>query len=152
MPGKKNRISFRPLELSDAPYIGKWLADTLGQSAGWQRQFLRLLLEEWHATEKLARQMSWMAISGDQRLFFLEIAGEDQVFLTAPHGILENRPTALAAWRRAIVHLRSLPGLPGIRVTLDHTRDVEGECLLELGFTELAANGFPGQRTFLLLW
>ncbi len=153
MPGpRKNRIHFRPLELPDAAYISRWLADSLGQSAEWERQFLRLLQDEWHKTGKLARQLSWMAMSGKHRLFFLEIAGEDEVFLTAPRGILENRITALAAWRQALVHLRGLGTLPSIRVTLDSVRDIECKCLLQLGFTELSTNGSPGHRTFYLAW
>ena len=150
---KKNRIFFRPLELSDATHISKWLADHLRQSAEWERHFHHLLLQEWQKTEKLSRQLGWMAMSGNQRLFFLEIAGENDIFLTAPRGILENRITALAAWRMAIVHIRSLDILSGIRVTLAPTRDTECECLLELGFIELAPNGgSTGQRNFLLSW
>ncbi|HEY4108682.1 hypothetical protein [Puia sp.] len=153
MPGfKKNRIRFRLLELSDATYICRWLAATLHQSPEWESHFLRLLLEEWHNNEKLTRQTSWMALAGEQRLFFLEIAAEDEVFLTAPPGILDNRLTALAVWQLAIAHLRSLRTLPGLHVTLEATRDIECECLLQLGFIELAANGFHNQRVFKLIW
>jgi len=151
MPGfRKSRIRFRPVELADAIYICRWLAEALHQPPGWEHHFLHLLLEEWDNTEKLARQTSWMAMHGDQRLFFLEIAGEDEIFLTAPKGILDNRSTALAAWQRAITHLRGLGALTSLRVTLDRTRDVECGCLLELGFTEITTNGFHNQRTFLL--
>ena len=151
MPGfKPNRIRFRPSERSDAAHIGKWLAGTLRQSPEWERQFVKLLLEEWAQTAKLLRDTSWMAMYGKQRLFFLEIAAEDQVFLTAPGGLLDNPVIALAAWRRAVLHLRNLGTLPGIRVTIDRSREVECECLLELGFIELPPNGNPNQRVFAL--
>ena len=151
MPGsKKPRIRFRLVELSDATYICRWLAEALGQTPEWEHQFLKLLLEEWHNTQKLTRQTSWMAISGTQRLFFLEIAGDDEIFLTAPKGILESRETALAAWQRAIAFLRSRNTFQSLRASLDRNRDVECQCLLALGFTEIAANGFHNQRSFLL--
>src|SRR5579872_2270596 len=141
MPGsKKHRIYFRPLQLSDAIYISKWLADALQQPPGWEVQLRKLLQEEWKRTDKLSHQNSWMAMSGNEPLFFLEIAGEEEVFLTAPRGILDSRPTALATWRRVIVHLRGLRvnghGLRTIRVTLEKNRDIECQCLLQLGFTE----------------
>jgi len=151
MPGfKKPRIRFRLVELSDAAYISRWLAESLRQSPEWECQFLNLLLEEWHDTEKLARQTSWMAMAGTQRLFFLEIAGQEEIFLTAPKGILDHRETALAAWQRSIAHLRSLGSLTSLRVSIDRTRHTECECLLDLGFTEITANGFHNQRSFLL--
>ena len=151
MPGpKKPRIRFRLVELSDAAYISRWLAESLKQSPEWEQQFLTLLLEEWHKNEKLSRHTSWMAMAGTQRLFFLEIAGQDEIFLTAPKDILDNRETALAAWQRSIAHLRTLGTLTSLRVSIDRTRQTECECLLELGFTEIAANGFHNQRSFLL--
>lgn len=151
MPGrKKPRIRFRFLELSDAAYISRWLAESLKQSPEWERHFLNLLLEEWQNTEKLTRQTSWMALSGTQRLFFLELAGQDEVFLTAPKGILDHRETALAAWQRSITHLRGLGTLTSLRISIDRTRHTECECLLELGFTEITSNGFHNQRSFLL--
>jgi len=151
MPGsRKPRIHFRLVELSDAAYISRWLAESLQQSPKWEQQFLNLLLQEWHDSEKLTRQTSWMALTGTQRLFFLEIAGHDEIFLTAPKGILDHRETALAAWQRSIAHLRSLGTLTSLRVSIDRTRHVECECLLELGFTEITANGFHNQRSFLL--
>lgn len=147
---RKNRIRFRPLEFSDALFICRWVADMLGQSTQWERRFLHLLLEEWQKTEKLTRRTSWMAVSGDHRLFFLELSGEDQIFLTAPKAILENRITALAAWRLSLKHLRRLGTLPRIRVTLDRSRETECRCLLDLGFTEITANGNP--RIFQYRW
>ena len=151
MPGfRKSRIRFRPVQLTDAAYLCRWLAEALHQPPGWQYHFLHLLLEEWRNTEKLTRQSSWMAMHGDQRLFFLEIAGEDEIFLTAPKGVLDNRATALAAWQRAITHLRGLGTLTSLRATLDRTRDIECSCLLELGFTEITTNGFHNQRSFIL--
>jgi len=151
MPGpKKPRIRFRLVELSDAAFISRWLAESLQQSPEWEHHFLNLLLEEWHNSEKLARQTSWMALAGTQRLFFLEIAGLDEIFLTAPKGLLDHRDTALAAWQRSITHLRALGTLTSLRVSIDRTRHTECECLLELGFTEITANGFHNQRSFLL--
>ncbi|GGB19308.1 hypothetical protein [Puia dinghuensis] len=162
MPGfKKHRIYFRPLQLSDAIYISQWLADALRQPPGWERRLRRLLKEEWQKTDKLSRQMSWMCMSGNDPLFFLEIAGADEVFLTAPRGVLNNRPAALAAWRRVIVHLRSLRvngrrTLSGIHVKLENSRHIECECLLQLGFTEIphseAPNGTLNHRSFQLTW
>lgn len=151
MPGsRKPRIRFRLLELSDAAYISRWLAESLRQSPEWELQFLNLLLEEWRNTEKLTRQTSWMALAGAQRLFFLELAGQEDVFLTAPKGILDHRESALSAWQRSIAHLRSLGALTRLRVAIDRTRHTECECLLALGFTEITANGFHNQRSFLL--
>jgi hypothetical protein len=151
MPGyRKPRIRFRPAELSDAAFISRWLADSLSQSAEWECHFGNLLLEEWRKNEKLTRQTSWMAMAGDQRLFFLEIAGEDEIYLTAPRGILDNPDAALAAWTRTIAHLRSLGSLNSLRVSIDRTRHTECDCLLRLGFTEITANGFHNQRSFLL--
>jgi hypothetical protein len=147
---RKNRIYFRPSELSDALFISRWLADWLKQSPAWERQFLHLLLDEWQKTDKLTRQTSWMAMYKDQRLFFVEIAAHDEVFLIAPKGILDSRTTALAAWQRTITHIRNLGTLPGIRVTLDKTRDIESQCLLDLGFIETTING--AQRSFELRW
>ena len=147
---RKNRIRFRPLELSDAVFISRWLTDTLRQSPQWERQFLRLLLDEWHKTINLTRETSWMAIHKDQRLFFLELVAEDEVFLTGPRGIFDHHVTAYTAWKHVVTHLRSLGTLPGIRVTLDKTRYIECECLLDLGFTETTING--AQRTFQLHW
>lgn len=151
MPGfKKTRVRFRPVELSDAAFISRWLADSLNQSPEWERHFLHLLLEEWRKTERLARQTSWMAMAGPERLFFLEIAGEEEIFLTAPRGLLNHRQTALAAWHRSVNHLRRLGTFNSLRVHIDGSRQVECECLLELGFTEITSNGFHNQRSFIL--
>jgi len=159
MPGfKKNRIHFRQLAPSDSAYIARWLTVTLHQSPHWERHFLKLLLEEWENMGKLSRENSWMAMYGADRLFFLEITTGDEVFLTAPRGLLNNRIIALAAWRRVIIHLRNLGTLPRLRVTLDKSREVECDCLLELGFIETppteaeAPNGSQNHRIFVLSW
>lgn len=137
---KKSRIRFRQLQLSDAAYVARWLTETLHQSSYWERHFAKLLLEEWEHTAKLSRDTSWMAMYGTQRLFFLEITTGDEVYLTAPRGLLNNRIIALAAWRRVIIHLRNLGTLPRLRVALDKGREVECDCLLELGFTEITSD------------
>jgi hypothetical protein len=149
-PPRKQYIRFRPVQLSDAAYISKWLAEALYKSPEWERYFLRTLIDEWYRTDKLSRPTSWMATLGNRRLFFLEIVEEDHVFLTAPRTLHSNHTQALNAWQHIITYLRRLAAVPRIRVTLDLTREVECACLFQLGFTEISTNGTT--RTFLLIW
>ncbi|HEY4108681.1 hypothetical protein [Puia sp.] len=140
-------ITFRPVVLADADCIARWTADPrLPPSQGiWLAKHQLILF--WAATGRPTFGTDWMALRGDEPLFYLEIEEED-VFLRAPTGALADLSTALEYWLSTIDHLHTLHTQPRMRVTLDTSRELECQLLLENQFEELPPTLNPNERRF----
>ena len=77
--------------------------------------------------------MSWMAVAGKQRLFLLEILISNEVFITAPPGLLNDYRSALFIWRRIIGHLQKLLPRQTVVINLHFSCVSEARTLEKLG-------------------
>ena len=83
-------LLFRPPETADLVHISKWISKATGQNAIWQQQFHELVLWEWRQFGLLASQFAWMGITGRRRLFFLELAGPNDLYITVSPKLLKK--------------------------------------------------------------
>jgi hypothetical protein len=113
-----SRFFFRPPQPADLFYVARWVASFAGRSEEWQHNFYKLLLEEFKVTADVKQQMSWMAIAGDQRLFFLEMSSEGYVYITAPAKFFNDPRLALAVWQKIVIHLHRQGAIFPIKVIL----------------------------------
>ena len=111
-------LIFRSPEITDLVHISKWISKTTGQNAIWQQRFHELVLWEWRQFGLLASQFAWMGIAGRRRLFFLELAGPTDLYITVSPTLLK-KPLLIILYLHDIArHLHILGIRSHIKVTI----------------------------------
>ena len=138
-PSANSRFFFRQPEESDLPYIARWMAANTRLPEERRERIVRKLQKQFHDPKNNTLAFSWIAIAGKKRVFFLELAGKEELFLITPIDLAMRPRLALSIWKKALDHILSLGPVDTLWVTLEDDQLTEDRALRRLGFTSSAA-------------
>jgi len=91
-------LYFRLTRRTDLPAVALWVADLTGSPGRNAAALRRMLQHEWDTTASIIQRDSWIAMSGEHRLFLLEFSVNENFFVTGPSILFQYPDLASATY------------------------------------------------------